>query len=58
MGIDQFKASGATTCGAGATAVPAQVQVANSQITNNMASNSGGGIYVLSGVIGLTVGPP
>ena len=35
--------------------MPAQVQVARCQITGNVASDSGGGIYMLSGVIGLVV---
>ncbi len=55
VGIDRFKVSGAGTCGAGASAVPAQVQISDTTLTNNVASDSGGAIYVLSGAIGLTV---
>ena len=55
VGIDQFNPAGAATCGASTAAVPAVVQVSGSQITNNVASDSGGAIYMLSGIVGLTV---
>ena len=55
VGIDQFNPAGAASCSGGVAAVPAQVQLAGCQISNNVASDSGGGIYMLNGVIGLTV---
>lgn len=55
VGIDQFKPSGAATCGAGGTVIPASVELIGSDISYNVASDSGGGIYVLSGLLSLTV---
>ena len=57
IGIDQFNPAGAASCNGSTTAVPAQVQISGSEITNNVASDSGGGIYMLSGALGLTVSP-
>ncbi len=55
MGIDQFNPAGAASCTGSVAAVPAQVQLAGCQVSNNVASDSGGGIYMLNGIIGLTV---
>ena len=55
VGIDSFKPTGAQTCRGGPSVVQGQVTISNSQITNNVASNSGGGIYVLSGTVSITV---
>ena len=55
VGIDSFKPTGAQTCGGGPSVVQGQVTISGSQITNNVASDSGGGIYVLSGTVSITV---
>ena len=55
VGIDQFKPSGAATCGAAGAVIPAQVELIDSDISYNVASDSGGGIYVLSGILSLSV---
>ena len=55
VGIDQFKPSGAATCGAGGAVIPAQVELIDSDISYNVASDSGGGVYVLSGLLSLSV---
>ena len=56
MGIDEFKASGSSVCGASSlTVVSAHVELTNCQVNNNVASNAGGGINVLSGSLTLRV---
>ena len=55
VGIDSFKPTGAQTCGGGPSAVQGQVTISGSQITDNVASDSGGGIYVLSGTVSIMV---
>ena len=58
IGIDQFKPSGAATCGAGGAVIPASVELIGSDISYNVASDSGGGVYILSGLLSLTVSLP
>ena len=55
VGIDSFKPTGAQTCGGGPSVEQGQVTISGSQITDNVASDSGGGIYVLSGTVSVMV---
>lgn len=55
VGIDEFKASSSTGCGASSAVVVAQVLLDTCQVTDNVASNTGGGINMLSGSLTMRV---
>ncbi len=56
MGIDEFKASSNTGCGTtSAVTLEAQLLLDNCVLTNNIASNSGGAINMLSGDLTMRV---
>lgn len=55
MGIDEFKASSTTGCGTSSVTIAAQVLLDTCVLSNNVASNFGGAINMLSGTLTMRV---